>query len=94
MVYHSSFWKFLEHLKKDQRDNEVMMLQLAGGHTKIKHPVRRIYKVNQVRIEVIVVNYAEYKENVYIPRCLRSISYRLRRNYVPEIEAEDVDETN
>ena len=32
-THHPSLWKFLEFLRKDQRENEIVMQQLAAGHT-------------------------------------------------------------
>lgn len=42
-VHHASIWKFLEFLKQDQRENEILIAQLSAGHTRIKYPVNRKY---------------------------------------------------
>ena len=36
---YANFWKFLENLKKEQRNTEQQMIQIEGGHRNIKHPV-------------------------------------------------------
>lgn len=40
-VHHASFWKFVEFLQKDQRDNEIIILQILSGHSRIKHPIKK-----------------------------------------------------
>lgn len=92
-VHHSSVWKFIEFLKIDQRDTEVLMTQLAGGHSNIKHPVKRKHKQNQEHLERIVDNYDEYKSNGNYALYLRAVSYTLKRNYeAVEVVEEEVEE--
>ena len=77
--HHSSIWKFLEFIKKDQRDNEIIIQQLLGGHTRVKHPIKREYIESQEQIENIVSQYEEYKRTHEIDTYLRAISYRIKR---------------
>lgn len=74
--HHSGIWKFLENLKKDQSENEIMMNQLLMGHTRIPYPVKGQYKRNQEFIEVILGNYNNYKEEGNILTYLLTINYK------------------
>lgn len=77
--HHPSIWKFLEYLKKDQRDNEVIILQLRAGHRNIKHPIKKRNIINSEQIERIVAQYERYKANNDIKTYLRTIGYKLKR---------------
>lgn len=93
VTHHSGIWKFLEHIRKDQRENEVMMIQLNTGHTRIRYPVKGKYKRNQEQIEVIVGNYEQYKESNNIHQYLKAISYKIKLNAEnTEIEQEEQEE--
>lgn len=85
-THHSNLWKFLEHVKVQQRVNEQLITQLQGGHTKIKHPVKSIQLKNEIQIENMVANYEQYKNLGNIPTYLRGISYKLKRDDVREDE--------
>lgn len=86
--HHSSIWKFLENVKKDQRENEALIVQLNAGHTRIRYPIKGVYKRNQSQMEVIVGNYNHYKEEGNILRYLEALSYRIKL-YAEEEEAEE-----
>ena len=63
------------------------MVQLAGGHTWIKYPLKNIADHGQVA--TIVRNYCQYKADNNIELYLRAISYRLKRPN--EASAQEVD---
>lgn len=86
---HSNIWKFIEYIKKDQRDNEQIMIQLATGHTNVRHPVRRSYVQNQNFITTVVRQYDTYRTEGNVNTYLKSIAYRLKR---PNVEEEDNEE--
>lgn len=44
--HHSGIWKFLEFLQKDQQENEICILQLEAGHTRVRYPIKPQYKKN------------------------------------------------
>ena len=73
MVQHTSIWRFIEHVQIDQRDNTILIRQLLGGHSKIKHPVQQIYKDDQALIEQIVGRYSSYKEQGRVDVYLKAI---------------------
>ena len=89
--HHSSVWKFLENLKKDQHENECLIVQLNAGHTRIRYPVKATYKRNQAQIEVIVGNYDQYKEEENILRYLKALNYKVKL-YAVEEEKQDQEE--
>lgn len=35
--YHSGIWKFVEHLQRDQNENETCIIQLEAGHTRVRY---------------------------------------------------------
>lgn len=43
IIPHANIWKFLEYLKKEQRDNEAQISQYEGGHHNIRHPVSSFF---------------------------------------------------
>lgn len=86
---HSNIWKFLEYIKKDENDNRILILQLAGGHTRIRYPIKKSYAKNEEHIENIVRNYNQYKADDNLPQYLRAISYRLKRPAITEEEIEE-----
>lgn len=88
VTHHATIWKFLDTIKKDQRDNEILLLQLAGGHRQIKYPIRKSYIMNQRQIESIVDQYQEYAQNNNIDLYLRSISYRMKLYNTEESDGE------
>lgn len=50
---HSNIWKFFEHIKVQQNANEQLIIQLRGGHSKVKHPITS-WRVDERIDEVIV----------------------------------------
>lgn len=76
--HHSGIWKFMEHVLKDQNENEVLMLQLAAGHSRIRYPVKGEYRRNQEHIERIVNNYNTYKDSNTIWTYMKAISLRIK----------------
>ena len=43
-----SVWLFLEFIRKDQRDNEVIVTQLMAGYLRVRHHVKKI--TNSIKI--------------------------------------------
>lgn len=76
--HHSGVWKFLENIQKDENENQVIITQLDGGHTRVRHPVRGSVKRNQEQVEVIVGNYQNYKSEDNIVTYLLAIGYKLK----------------
>lgn len=76
--YHSGVWKFLDNLKKDQNDNQTMMIQLSAGHTRVRHPIKASIRRNQEMIERIVENYQTYKDDDNVLTYLKAIGYKLK----------------
>lgn len=91
VTHHSNLWKFIENLKKDQRDNDQLITQLLGGHQQIRHPIRRSYLTNHQRIEAIVDNLDYYVERGEMKMYLLAIAYRLKR---PTEDEETEDDQN
>lgn len=87
--HHSGIWKFLEHLQKDQHNNEVCITQLSAGHTRTKYPIKGKYKRNQEMIETIVGNYNTYKDDNNTFQYLRAIAYKIKLHATEENEEED-----
>lgn len=86
--HHSGIWKFLEHVLKDQSENEILIMQLAAGHSRIRYPVKVVYRKNQEQIERIVNNYQSYKDNGTVTTLyMKAISLRIK------LMAEEVQET-
>lgn len=83
---HSNIWKFLDYLKRDENDNKILQLQLAGGHTRIRYPIKKSHKRNEEHIETIVANYERYKREGNIMIYLRAISYHIKRPLINEEE--------
>lgn len=75
--YHSGIWKFVEHLQRDQNENEICIIQLEAGHTRVRYPIKPKYKKNQDQIEIIVGNYETFKEENNIMNYLKNISYKI-----------------
>lgn len=40
----SRIWKFLDNIRKDQNENEIIQIQLDAGHTRVRHQVKGTYK--------------------------------------------------
>jgi hypothetical protein len=36
-----SILKFLEFVQKDERDNSILIMQLMGGHRRIRHSIKK-----------------------------------------------------
>lgn len=60
---------------------------LAGGNTRINHPMKASDRRNNERIEAMVGNYQEYKELQDYGTYLRGLSYNLKRYDVNEDDA-------
>jgi len=41
---HATIWKFLGFIRKDEKKVEILITQLFGGHRKIGHLIKKIYK--------------------------------------------------
>ena len=65
--HHVNIWRFIEHLKQQQNETEVLVTQLLGGHENIKHPLSRKYLRNQ-QVENLVTRYQQFKDENDIPR--------------------------
>lgn len=84
--HHAGIWKFLEHLQKDHRQNEILMIQLAAGHTRVRYPIKGKYKTNQLQIEQTVNRYQDFKDAGTIMQYLKSISYKIKLYNEPDPE--------
>lgn len=91
-THHPNIYKFIEFMKKDERDNEIVILQLAGGHINVKHKIPAKYKQNQLHIERIVGNYETYKNNGDFKTYLEAIAFRLKRPNSEEVAGEIMEE--
>lgn len=89
--HHSSVWKFIENLKKDENENNVQMTQLMAGHTRIRYPVKRQYKRNQHQIEQIVSNYNTYKAEGNVLTYLLAISFKLKLTNEAQTEPTEIE---
>lgn len=92
LSHHAGIWKFIEHIQLDQKQNEIMMIQLGAGHTRVRHPMKAQYRKNLEQIEVIVGNYNQYKDENNIFQYLKSISYKIKLNLEEEQEQEQEQE--
>lgn len=88
VTHHANIWKFIEHLKKDQHDNNLLINQILSGHVGVRHPIKRSYILNLRHIEQMVQNYNTYREGGDMDRYLRAIAYRLKL-YPEEIPEEN-----
>lgn len=88
VTHHANVWKFLDHLKLDQDDNESVIIQLARGHTVVRHRIPAKYRQNQQVIETVVGNYNAYKNSGTIKTYLEAISYRLKRPNCEQVAGE------
>lgn len=77
-THHLGVWKFLENIKKDKNENQVVVTQLEAGQTRVRHPIRGSVKQNQKQIEVIVGNYQNYKSEDNIVTYLLAIGYKIK----------------
>jgi hypothetical protein len=48
---------------KNQRENEVMIIQLTGGHVNVRRSLKKKYIAHQLKIEQLAQNYEQYKTN-------------------------------
>ena len=82
---HATIWKCLGIIRKDEKNNEIVITQLFGGHRKIKHPIKKIYQINNSRIKEPVRSYQQ-KGETYV--YLHSIGRLLKNNisFIPELE--------
>lgn len=89
---HSSLWKFIDFMKKDEKDINILITQLEGGHSNIKYPGRKLDLKNEELVQKIVRSYPTYKRDGTIHTYLRALSARQRRIYVAEEEDNDEEE--
>lgn len=76
---HINVFKFIECLKKDQRDNEICFGQIeSSGHTRVKHPISKKNLMKQDKIESLVKCYQEKKENDDIENYLINLSHKFK----------------
>lgn len=92
LTHHAGIWKFLEFLQKDQKENEVCIIQLEAGHNRIRYPIKPGYKKNQEQIERIVGNYDTFRNEGNVMQYLMSISYRIKLNTVAETVEDNNDD--
>lgn len=60
---HANIWKFLDTVRKEQNDNDKLMVQMMGaGHTRVKNPVGANNLAKQRQLETMVRNYGSYKQ--------------------------------
>ena len=85
---HSSIWKFIDFIKRDEKDIKIMIVQLEGGH-RVKYPGRKIDVRNDEMVKKIVHNYAIYKADNSISTYLRAICYKLKRFNFDEGDSEE-----
>lgn len=83
----TTFWKFIDNLRRHQSANQLLMVMLAGGNQRIKHPVKASDRRNNERIEAMVSNYTNYKALGEFGVYLRGLSYNLKRYEVEEEDA-------
>ncbi len=73
---HPSFFHMLREIRKEQRDTEVMVVELEMGR-KIKVPQRLKYQLINARMQEIVLQYADYKEEGRLMEFLRRCGYNI-----------------
>ncbi|KAJ4445948.1 hypothetical protein ANN_12634 [Periplaneta americana] len=78
VTHHASVWKFMEFIKKNQRNNEIIIIQLLGGNLNVRHPIKRSYLQNLSRVEEIVRNYNHYNGEGHIRTYFKAISCHLK----------------
>lgn len=66
----------LREVRKEQRDTEVMVVELELGR-KIKVPQRLKYQLINARMQEMVLAYAEYKEDGRLMDYLRHCGYNI-----------------
>jgi len=90
VVHHASLWRFLDAIRSEENQIRNQVIQVQGGHTRIREPVNKKYKTNQRQIEEIVARYETYKQEGNILVYLRAIGYRLKTGpRAPPPPAED-----
>ena len=92
VTHHSGIWKFIEHIQKDENENETLMIQLNAGHTRIRYPIKGKYLRNQRQIEIIVGNYNTYKTEGNVLEYLKAISYKIK--LYAEDDENEIDDEN
>lgn len=76
---HPNIWRFLQKVKKEQRTFHQQIIQIRGGHRRIRQPLNRHYAEQNRIIETIVGDYNEYVARGDIDVYLRAIACRLKR---------------
>lgn len=87
--HHLNIWRFIAELKKEQQDTEKSILQLQGGHGNLRDPINSRYVRNQRRVETIVQNYQQYKDDDNILVYLRAIANNLKHNADADSDEEE-----
>jgi hypothetical protein len=85
-VNHANIWRFLDNIKREEKEIRIQITQLLGGHTLLRDPLNKTYVTNQRQVEAIVSHYAQYKEEGHISEYLRGIAYHLKTRPVVEQE--------
>ena len=85
---HATIWKFMEFIRKDEQNNEILITQLFGGHGRIRHPIKKIYQINISRIEELVPSYSEFRQKGEMYVYFHSIGRLLKNNisFIPELK--------
>lgn len=81
---HPNIWRFFESINKEQREIEQQIIQIRGGHRRIRFPLRKEYEEQNRIIETITANYDDYKERDDLETFLRAIAFRLKRPQIME----------
>lgn len=79
VAHHLNIWRFIGELQKEQQDTEAAVTQLLGGHGHLRDPINSTYVRNQRRVETIVGNYEEYKQQNNVRTYLRAIANNLKQ---------------
>lgn len=92
LVHHATLWKFMEKLRLDQKENEVMIMQLEAGHSRIKYPIKNKYLLNMEQLENIVERYEVEKSGGRIINYLKAIAYKIKLYNVDETSENSINE--
>lgn len=76
---HPNIWRFMETLKKEEKEIKQQITQSLGGHRRIRKPLSRQTAARDRMIEAMVENYNDYKEIHGLDVYLRAVSYWLKR---------------
>lgn len=71
-THDANIWKFFDNIKNNQQDTEITVIRLREGHIRYRpQPSKTI--VIQRRVEHVIRNYNNYKENDEITIYLRRV---------------------